>query len=110
MIHRLICCLSLHRWWSAVALPGRRAFSLTSTAPTPVSNRDLRSYPTGRLASFGWWWCCLMQGAQNLTGNPVPYYDTCYYTGGTNGTMSSMNSTYVYGSVTFSQLGRKRHE
>ena len=66
------------------------------------SNRDLRAYPTGvspLLVGGG----VVLQGAQNLTANPVPYYDSCYYSGGANGVMSNLNSTLVYGSVTFNR-------
>jgi probable HAF family extracellular repeat protein len=66
------------------------------------SNRDIRAYPTGvsPLSAGGG---VVMQGAQNTTANPVPYYDSCYYSGGTSGVMSNLASTLTYGTVTFNR-------
>jgi hypothetical protein len=102
MFHRSILLLLI----ASLALSGGAAWAagvfVDINSFNNQSNRDLRAYPTGvsPLSAGGG---VVLQGAQNLTANPVPYYDSCYYSGGTSGVMSNLSSTLVAGSVTFNR-------
>jgi hypothetical protein len=102
MFHRCVLLFVV----ASLALSGSAAWAagvfVDINAFNNQTNRDLRAYPTGvsPLSAGGG---VVLQGAQNLTANPVPYYDSCYYSGGTSGVMSNLSSTLVAGSVTFNR-------
>ena len=85
----------------AVSGGAARATSLfvNINANSTISGKDLTACPTGVSPLSAGGGVCL-QGAQGSNSN---YYDVCYYSGGTAGTMTSMDSTYTAGTVTFTK-------
>ena len=97
MFHRFVLLFVI----ASLAISGGAAWATSIFVDINTKNVsstvDLTAYPTG-VSPLGAGGGVCLEGAQGAGTN---YYDVCYYSGGTAGTMSNMSAALTYSGATF---------